>query len=240
MMRIKGLSEEEDLYLKTSLGIQKKDRFYSPMRVANLLNQALQAGEEKIELVKKLPISMDMTNKILRILKIQNDSIGRSISWGPSGSNEISMSTASELAKLENSHDQLKVFEGILKHQLSSKEIKELVTLYSRSGQTIEECINQIKDAKPKTIHTYVFIGKITSSTLCQKLATIPGLERNRLLRDILDSHVSSVKYTGAKLEKRKFLIIGDQETEKQLASLEGGFEDYITNLLVEETGKKS
>jgi len=49
MKKIKGLTEEEALYLCTTLGSQKKTRFLSPAKAAFLLKTSLDAGEMKID-----------------------------------------------------------------------------------------------------------------------------------------------------------------------------------------------
>lgn len=232
MKKIRGLIEEEDLYLKVTLGRQRRKRFFSPIKAANIIKKALNAGERKKDLKEKVGVSVDMINKVLRLSSITNPKITSSIVWQSQGPGQISMSVASELARLNNSQEQIKLFEGILKHNFNKAEVKELVTLYSRSKKSIDECIVQIRDARPKTIHTYVIIGKITSEILSKKLATIPNLERNRILRDVINENLPSINYRGLKLKKTKFIIIGDEETGDQLSSLEGGFEDVITDFL--------
>ena len=233
MKKIKGLTEEEALYLCATLGSQKKTRFLSPAKAAFLLKTSLDAGEEKIDLKSKVGVSVDMINKILRLSSIMDENIISSISWQSPDTNQISMSSASELARLRSNNDQQKVFKSILEYQFTSKEVKELVTLYDRSGKNIEECINQIKKAKPKTIHSHLIIGKLTSSALTDKLSSIPALKRNRILRDVLNTEIPLIKYKGAKLKKTQFIIVGNQETESKIRSLGDDFEDIITQYLI-------
>lgn len=234
-MKIKGLTEKEDLHLKVTLGRQRKTRFYSPFGSAKLLKKALDAGEQKKNLKDKVKVSVDMINKIMRLNSIKHPQIISSIEWMASGTGQISMSVASELARLANNDDQLTVFKGIQENNFTKEEVKELVTLYNRSGLSIEECIEQIRKAKPEIIHTLVIIGKILSDRLIRKLSTIPDLDRNILFRRVLDSHFPSLNYKGVKLKKGKFIIIGGEQTKKTLNSIENGLEEYITSLLMKE-----
>jgi hypothetical protein len=236
MKRTKGLTEEEDLYLRVTLGRQKKHRFFTPFETANLLKRALKSSENKSSISQKVGVSVDMINKILRLNSIKSQRIIDSIVWQIAGENEISMSAASELARLKKQHEQLRVYEGILAYSFTSKEIKELVTLYSRSGKNIEECIEQIKEAKPKTIHTNVIIGKIADKNLSRKLSKISSIERNKLLRGVLDNN--SISYKGVKLEGERFVIVGHENTLNQIMSLSDDFEATISNLIKEKVYK--
>jgi len=235
MERIKGLSEEEALYLRVTLGTQRKLRFFSPFEAAKLLNNGLEAGEKKGDLKSKVGISIDMINKILRLCSIKNNHIKSAITWQSPGPKQISMSSASELSRLKNNEDQIKLFNSILENNFTSKEVKELVTLYGRSGKSIEKCINQIKEAKRKTINTHVIIGSITSSSLREQLSSVPALTRNRILRNVLNTHIPSLKYKGAKLKKTQFMVVGDEKTEMQISLLGDDFEDVITKLLIDK-----
>jgi hypothetical protein len=238
MTRINGLTEDEVLYLRASLSRHRKIRHLSPIQAANLLKRALDNGEKKNELEDKVGISIDMINKILRLCSIKDPLIMTSISWGIPERNEISMSAASELGRLDDVKDQKLVYGSILKYGFTKKEVKELVTLYGRSDMDIDSCIDQIKAARPEIIHTKIIIGKITCDSLIDKLSLMPGIERNKLFRDSLFKNIPFLKFKGANLKKSKFIIVGDEQTEAQLSSLGNNIEDVITDFLIKETGE--
>jgi hypothetical protein len=231
MKKIKGLTEEEDIRLKVTLGRQRKNRFFEPIETSHKLKQAISHGETKESISKKVKVSVDMINKILRLNSIKDNEIISSIIWQSPSPKQISMSTASELARLENISDQRKVFKAILEHNFTKSDVKELVTLFRRADISIEECISQIKEAKLKTIHTNIMVGRICSEYLLDKIKDIKPLERNQILKQILEE--KSIPFKGVKLEKERFLIIGDEKTYEKILLLGNDFEKIITGLLI-------
>lgn len=231
-MKINGLTSEETILLRATLRRHRKVRHLSPMEVANLLKRALDAGNTMQSLNSKTNTSIDQLNKFLRLFLIQNSGIKSSIVWGQTTETKLGMSVASELARLEKNEDQEIVFENALKNRFTKSELIELIALYKRTGKPIKECINQVLETRPTTIEKHVIIGKITSPSLAKRLSGIGPFGRNKILIEVLELEFPLLKYDGAKLKKKKFMIFGNNETKEFLLNLENGFEDIITDLI--------
>lgn len=233
-MKIKGLSDKEIFLLRATLGRHKKNRHLTPLETADLLKKALSNGESKRDLSNKVNISADMVSKFVKLCSIKEITIRTAIEWSSTTESSISMSTAVELARLTKVDDERLLFGAIKENKLSKSEVKELITLYTRSKKTLNESIQQIIDSKPQVVESHLIIGEITSKSLSKSLKKIPGLGRNRLFRKILTEKMPSLNFKSAKLKTKQFIIFGDNETKLLLISLENGFEEYITDLLIE------
>ena len=233
-MKIKGINEENTILLRATLGRHRKKRLLTPFRVAALIGKSIEEGENKKTLSEKINLSTDMITKFLKLLDIKSPEIKSKIVWASSSADNISMSTAAHLARLKSAQDQGILFKAIKDNKLTKAEANEIVTYFGRSGETLEDCIHEILNSRPKVTENRIIIGKLTSNQLTKNLRNTQFLERNKLLRKVLDENLVALPYNGAKLNIDSFVIYGDKNSLIYLSSLKGGFEEYITKLLLE------
>ena len=237
MKTTKPLSEEEWFNLRLTLGRHKKIRHLEPVEAAIYLKRAHDSGLSMKELEERARISIDMISKFLKLLEIKNPNIRDAIAWnGKPVNGEISPSIGWHLPEIKEQKDQKELFDAILKTHLTKTELKKFLYLKRKNkDMTIKECVKRTIDGRTVKVETFLVIGSITSEKLSKKLGNISPLERNRTLRDVLKSELPQVTFNGARLKKKSFIIFGESDTKKQLSTIEGGFEETISKLLLKK-----
>lgn len=213
-----GLSALElgRLRMSVGYGTHKKGRPLSPIEVGLLLQRARSEGVSLEECAKA--IQLDGTGHIgrfLRVLDLPND-IRHLIDWG-SGKNFIGFTSAVELAKLKDAVAQRAVAEALLSNGLSSKEVRQVVQLRSRSGRDIEACIREVLDMRPKIERRFVFVGSLAS----EDMETLEKLTQS--VRDaILTSGIEALGLRSAtgRMGSRFFTLVGSERFDASMREI--------------------
>lgn len=153
------------------------------------------------------------------------------VDWGSTGSS-VAFKTAATIAKL-NSIDQKVVFDAALKYQLKKTEVEQIVQIRKRSGRQISECIDEIVGMRPRTTVVNIIVGAIESEPLNKRLAAMHQVERDALLRKVIEANFPTLKNISVRQGGTKFTISVDGEDWNLLRSKSDKLEDMVTDGLI-------
>ena len=227
------LNEKEWTLLRATIGRFKKVRHLSVLEVVELLVKANSYLSSK-EISKNVGRSKDIIEQFLKINNIKENKILNATSWQGNLSNrEISMTTASFIGGVDDKVNQIKLFEGVIKHKLTKSDVYEVRSHWKKNARgDISKSIEEVLSYKPKVVSQEVILGALKSKTLQKILSKRTNIEKNKLLNSILKDQFSHIVYKGAVLKNDKFMIIGDNETLKQINKLNISLEETIENKL--------
>ena len=180
-----GLSQTELQSLILSVGTHRGWRRLSPMEVATLLRQAVEAGTSRQALSNALKISEIQVSRFIRLFDLEPE-LRDLADWGRGNAATISFSSLLEIARLEPSQ-QLEVATGALAHKLTKAEFRQISQIAQRSGQHITDCIADVIERRPQVYTQFVFIGSIQEGELQEYLETKLQSDRDCLLKRIFD-----------------------------------------------------
>ena len=233
------LNEKEWTLLRATIpkgnSRRRKNRHLSVLEVVALLVKARSylSLNEIIELTDR---SRDTINQFLKIDNIKDENILNSVSFqGNYAKGEISMTTASFIGGIDDKVNQIKLFEGVIKHKLTKSDVFEIISHWKKNGKKdISISIKEVLSYKPKVETQELIMGAIKSKTLHKILSKKTNLEKNKLLNSILKKELKEINYKGAILKNDKFIIIGDSTTLKQINKLNISLENVLENKIKE------
>ena len=201
-----GLSSLElgRLRMSVGYGTHKRGRPLSPVDVSVLLHKARSHGASVADCAGAIPLHETGVVRFLRILDLPTDLL-HLVAWG-ADKNFIGFSSAVEMTRLD-AEDQHALADAILSNGLMSKEIRQVTQLRRRSERSIEACVREVLEMRPKVEKRYVFIGSVSS----EDVATLQDLTQPA--RDvILVAGMESVGIRNAtgRLGARFFTLVGD------------------------------
>lgn len=213
-----GLSALElgRLRMSVGYGTHKKGRPLSPIEVGLLLQRARSEGVSLEECANA--IQLDGTGHIgrfLRILDLPND-IQHLVDWG-SGKNFIGFTSAVELAKLKDAAAQRVVAEALLSNGLSSKEVRQVVQLRSRSGRDIEACAQEVLDMRPKIERRFVFVGSVASENM-EILEKLTQSVRDAILTSGIEA--LGLQSATGRMGPRFFTLVGNERFDASMREI--------------------
>lgn len=235
---MKGLLPNEIRELILSVGRQRSKRPLSPIEVAKLMQRALDAGEKRTDIADRLYLEdPSIIGRFIRLLSLPLQ-VQQLIGWG-SDPTTVSFTAAAIIARLKSSQEKIDLAKTVLENQFNKSEIIQIVQIRQRSGNPLESCIKEVLNQRPLTERRHVIIGELQSEKLKDKIRQIPQLERNDLLRSILERTAPGIPSLGATLSERFFLLVGNDRFHSAITSLPSGFEKSITEHLIRELGSE-
>ena len=151
--------------LLVSIKVSGTSRPLSPIDVANEINEMQKdLGEDRDELIRRLPIGQDLTNQFLCLLKLPPEVQGMVV-WGESRHEmgAIGFSVASRIAALDDDRDKMKVVSAIdgMARPVTKEEIKGILSLKkSNPNKPIEECLSEVLNVtRPVVITHHIFLS---------------------------------------------------------------------------------
>ena len=204
-----GLSRREFglLGMSVGYGTHRKGRPLSPIEVGTLLQRARKKGATISDCAKALRIHQTGIARYLRILDLPSD-IKHLIDWG-AGTDYVGYSAAFETTRLKDVSDQRAVAAAIMAHKFTSHEVREVVQLRQRSGQSISGCIQQVIQMRPVIVRRYVFIGTIAPDQM-EGLRALTQSDRDLLFA--LSLKKAGLDSASGRLGVRFFTLIGDDQ----------------------------
>jgi hypothetical protein len=172
-----------------------------------------------------------MISKFLRLLKLSPE-VQHLVDWGHSGAT-ISFTAAWRLTELLNLKDQTRACDAILEHQLTSREVEQLIQLRMRSRKPIAECIRGVLRMRPHVERRHVFIGAIVSEKVRDKLSAMVQEERDKLLGQVLRKLYSDLSGFACRLGVERFTIVGGDDVAAILTRGNKDFEGTINAALL-------
>lgn len=232
---MRGLSPETLQKLLLSVGSHRVERPLSPIEVGRALQDARDAGASLNDLAKALHLDgTSMVSRFLRLLTLSTE-VQHLVDWGQTAST-IAFTAASELSRLNSSHDQERVSQAALERQLTSPEVKQVVQICLRSQQPIEDCIAQVLRLRPRVERRHVFVGAVVGDALRARLSALPQVRRDEVLRRVVLARFPSIATFGSRLGIDRYTITGGDELAVALTQGGQDFEKIINEGLNEMT----
>lgn len=229
---MQGLPAELRRDLILSLNTHRSERPLSPTEVAEAIDAALKGGASFADLAGFLSFDSSSTlREIHRLLSLAPE-IRPLVGWGRSRA-PLSMTTASQIARLTDADDQQAVVEAVLVHSLTSDETRQVFETNLRSGRPISDCVETVLRLRPRVEQKHLLMGAVTSPAAQAALARLTQRKRDDLLDQAVTECIGRLP-TGwvGNLGPSKFTILGGQALGEKLRALPHGFEVAINRSL--------
>jgi hypothetical protein len=230
---VRGISTDIQKKLLLSVGSHKASRPLSPAEVAEAVQASLDAGSTLQEIAEFLHLEdTSVLTKFVRLLRLSPE-VRHLVDWGKSEST-IGFTAASEVARLDKPVEQMQLCQAGLQQQLGSSEMKQILQLHRRSGQSIEDCVAEILRLRPRVQRVHVFLGAVTSPELRKRLSAISQADRDTAMRSAVKSAFPRLTRFGCRLGSERFTVTGDDGVSTELAQGGKDFEAAINDALAE------
>lgn len=213
--------------LLASINVNHSERPLNPIEVSEEIRSMLtELNNNKSELLNRLPLSLDMIDAFLRILKLPPQ-IHDIVIWGNSnrGSGQISFSVAQQLGRLDDPKNILKFVNAfhMASKPITKEEIKSAIS-FKRHNPTkpIEDCITEITNVtRPIIVQDYIFISGINPSIV--QLLKESSVKKNLTLNEhalvIISNVFPSDSILGIKINDDYVRIMLSEEGSKYMRS---------------------
>lgn len=211
-----GLSSLELGRLRVSVGYgtHKRGRPLSPVDVSSLLHKARSNGASVADCAEAISLHETGVMRFLRLLDLPTDLL-HLVAWGAER-DFIGFSSAVEMTRLD-AEEQQALAEAILSHGLMSKEIRQITQLRRRSGRSIEACVREVLDMRPKVEERYVFIGSVSP----ENVSVLEGLTQPA--RDVIlaaGMKRADIRHAVGRLGPRFFTLVGDRRFNTSMLAI--------------------
>ena len=227
---MKGLSDQELKELIISVGTHQQERRLSPLEVAKILEKSIKAGASRRECAEAIGLGTTYVGYFLRLLNLSPE-IQHLAKWGHAKGVGIAFSAMAWLTRLAP-EDQFYAAEAILKHDLTWKEVVELVQLASRSYKTIEKCVEAVLQRRPIIETRHLLVGAITSESVRSRLGNLIQSQRDELFNSVLVNLLGMEKGVTGRLGISRFSVIGDVDPAKLVELSPNEFERIVNTTL--------
>lgn len=196
------------LRMSVGYGTHKKGRPLSPIEVGCFLRRARFEGASLQDCATMLGLKgTGHVGRFLRILELPHD-IQHMVDWG-ADKDTIGFSAAVELVRLDDPDDQRTVAQSVLADRLTSKEVRQVGQLRTRTNKTIVDCIAEVLGMRPTIDRRYVYIGTVVNQITVDKLGELSQRERDRVLQIGIDQlHIQGAS---GRLGSRFFTLVGGE-----------------------------
>ena len=229
-----GLTQTELQSLILSVGTHRGRRRLSPMEVATLLRQAMEAGASRHALSDSLKVSEAQVSRFIRLFDLEPE-LRDLADWGRGNAATVPFSSLLEIARLEPSQ-QIEVATSALVHKLTKAEFRQITQIVERSGRDITDCIADVIDRRPQVHTQFVLIGSIHQGEIQNYLETQLQNARDNLLKEVLDRLGQPSQAIRGRLGSKTFTILASQDIMSLLnmdADAIEGFVNEHLNVLV-------
>jgi len=205
------LSPTERQRLLLSVGTHRGQRPLSPGEVASLFSKILEAGGTLSDCAEAA--SLEGTTWVSRFLRLLSlpASVRHLIDWG-GNEGAVTFSSGAEIARLNDDEEEEALVQGVLTHQLSGSEVRQVVQLRKRSRRPLKDCLDEVVGMRPRVEKRYVYVGAITLSELKSKLHLMTQNDRDTLLRTVVHDALGSARPALSKLGASTFTLVGDAD----------------------------
>ena len=231
-----GLSQADLQSLILSVGTHRGRRHLSPMEVATLLQQAMEAGTSREALSESLNISEVQVSRFIRLFNLDPE-LRDLADWGRGNEATIPFSSLLEIARLDPSQ-QIEVAASALVHKLTKAEFRQISQISERSGLPINDCIADVIGRRPRVQTRFVLIGSIRQRKLQEYLETCLQNTRDCLLKAVLDKIGQTSQAIQGRLGPKTFTILAGQDIVSLLDMDPDAIEAFVNehlNLLVQD-----
>ena len=211
-MSLPGLSQQEftDLLLSVGKSLQGR-RPLSPVEVGKHCTKSIAAGATPKQITEALMMTdRTMVKKFQRLSDLVPEA-RHLVGWGHSGDRSISFSTATLLASMSET-DQDITGQAVLRHRLTRDETRSIIQLLERSGDTLEACIDRVIRRRPIVRLRYMILGAVIDESAKASLSTLSQNQRDDLLNQVLSRNFPNTDKFTTKLGIDRFTIIGGKK----------------------------
>ena len=229
-----GLSQTELQSLILSVGTHRGRRRLSPMEVAALLCQALEAGTSRQALSDSLNISEIQVARFIRLFDLEPE-LRDLADWGRGNTATIPFSSLLEITRLAPSQ-QIEVATSALAHKLTKAEFRQISQVSERSGWHITDCIANVIERRPQVQMQFVLIGSIQQGELQGFLQTQLQDTRDCFLKGVLNKLGQPSQAIRGRLGSKTFTFLAKQDIVGLLGMDPDAIEAFVNehvNLLV-------
>ena len=140
-----------------------------------------------------LPIGPDMIDQFLSLERIPADK-RRSIIWNETSGIGVVFSSALKIARLKDDDDKRKIMDAYLLQQFTKTESDNIVVLRNkRSDLSIEECVEQVTNFRPKYVeNTAVVLSIVESKNKLKELAQTQKLHLRDIIKDVFEKKLET------------------------------------------------
>ena len=174
-----------------------------------------------------------MIGRFKRLLRL-SPSIRHLVTWGQSSSS-ISLTVASELARLNSAEAQQQIVGAALESGLKSSEVRQIVQILQRSQQSPSEAIQSVVKLRPQVTRRHVVVGAVLSPSVRSVLASMSQSARDGFLAKAVQKCQPSLLPFNGRLATERFTLVGDEEFAAALRSLPEDFESIVNSCLEAE-----
>ena len=194
------------LQMSVGYGTHQRGRPLSPIEVGMLFRKARRHGASLADCAEAVRLHATGVSRFLRILDLPSD-LQHLIDWG-SGKDFIGFSAALETTKLKDTKEQSAVAEAILSRGLNSKEVRQVTQLRQRSRRSIEDCVQEVLNMRPKVKKRYLFIGSVATENV-EALQQLTQSVRDMILAEGMES--IGIQSATGRLGVRFFTLVGGE-----------------------------
>ena len=205
-----GLSQTELQSLILSVGTHRGRRRLSPMEVAALLRQAMEAGTSRQVLSDSLNISEIQVARFIRLFDLEPE-LRDLADWGRGNTATIPFSSLLEITRLSPSQ-QIEVATSALAHKLTKAEFRQISQISERSGWQIAECIANVIERRPQVQRQFVLIGSIHQGELQEFLQTQLQNTRDCFLKGALGKLGQPSQAIQGRLGSKTFTVLAKED----------------------------
>ena len=229
---VQELSPELKRDLILSLGTHRTERRLSPIEVAEIIDTVLNKGGSFSDIAALVRFDSTSTLREIHRLLAINPGIQHLVGWGKPTPSTLPMKSASQVARLGSGGDQVAAAEATLLHRLTSEETRQLVEKKLRSDDPIGECISGVLRLRPTIDRRYLFVGAITSVSVCKHLESLTQSQRDELFRVAIEACFDTWPEWSGKLGYSRFTVFGGTQLAEAINTMSSDLERAITSCL--------
>ena len=227
----KVLLPQERQRLLLSVGTHRGKRSLSPVEVANLFAKIIAAGGSLSDCAHAARLEgTTIVSRFLRLLKLP-ESVRHLVVWG-SIPGMIGFSAGSELARLDDEIEKEEVVRGVLAYRLSGSEVREVVQMTMRSKRSVEECLKEAIEMRPRIEKRYVYVGAVTNSELKRLLESMMQQQRDELLASVIKGVLTAKDLAVTRLGPDRFTLVGGEDFGKAMSQVKDSLEQEVNEAL--------
>lgn len=141
-----GWTNEEEIYLLTSVGNQKtgfSQRDYTPTEAGEKISSAIQNGATQKEIAKFLSVDSSIVGRLNRVYSDLDSNFHHLVSFTPVPDGQISFDSAQEIARFER-NDQSFLVKALLEYKFRREQIQAVFQQLERSDKDLDEIIETV------------------------------------------------------------------------------------------------
>jgi hypothetical protein len=228
-----GLTADEHKQLILSVGTHRGKRRISPVEAALLFDKAQRAGASLADCAKAVQLEgPTWVGRFLNLLKLPDD-VRHLVDWGR-GAGAVTFTSAADIARLEDLNDRRAAIQAALAHNLSTKEVRQLVQLRKRSTRTIEECTEGVLKMRPQVEVRHVFIGSVAEG-LRDRLRGLGQYARDEIFAKVVKEVVGPG--VSGRVGAERFTVVGGKQFGAVVAAKKDFLEREINERLATGLG---